>query len=157
MQAPVIIKLMKSKEDKPRIFIDKKGNWFQDGIKITHRWTYLENNKNLDIDEKGRFFVDEGFGRVYVAVEDTPFVIKMIDKKGDKFYSILNDEVVEEFELENIWFNNDNVPYTKVKNNKFNARFLSSAYYELMKYVEQKGDDFYIESDGKKIKINSIS
>ena len=40
----------------PRIFIDSRGRWFQDGIRITHRWTYLENNKNLDVDENGRFF-----------------------------------------------------------------------------------------------------
>ena len=146
---------MASEKNKPRIFIDKRGNWFQDGIKITHRWTYLENNKNLDVDEQGRFFVDEGFGKVYVEVEDTPFVIKMIDKKNDKFYLILNDETVEEFQLEHIWFGQDNVPYTKVKNDKYDARFLRPAYYELMKYAEQEGDEFYLKSGNKKIKINS--
>ena len=144
-------------KNKPRIFIDKRGNWFQDGLKITHRWTYLENNKNLDIDEEGRFFVDEGLGRVYVEVEDTPFVIRMIDKKDNCFYLILNDETVEEFNLENIWFNNENVPYTKVKNNKYDARFLRPAYYELMKHAEQEGDEFYFNSAGKKIKIDSIT
>ena len=146
---------MASEKNKPRIFIDKRGNWFQDGIKITHRWTYLENNKNLDVDEQGRFFVDEGFGKVYVELEDTPFVIKMIDKKNDKFYLILNDETVEEFQLEHIWFGQDNVPYTKVKNDKYDARFLRPAYYELMKYAEQEGDEFYLKSGNKKIKINS--
>jgi len=146
---------MNSKETKPRIFIDKRGNWFQDGIKITHRWTYLENNKNLDIDEDGRFFVDEGFGRVYVEVEDTPFVVKMVDKKNSKFYLIINDESLEQFNPANIWFNSENVPYIKVKNNKYDARFLRPAYYELMKYAEQEGEDFYIKSDGTKIKISN--
>ena len=148
---------MATDKNKPRIFIDKRGNWFQDGLKITHRWTYLENNKNLDIDDEGRFFVDEGLGRVYVEVEDTPFVIRMIDKKDNSFFLILNDETVEEFNLENIWFNNENVPYTKVKNNKYNARFLRPAYYELMKHAEQEGDEFYFKSAGKKIKIDSIA
>ena len=146
---------MNSSKNEPRIFIDKSGNWFQDGIKSTHRWTYLANNKNLDIDEQGRFFVDEGTGKVYVEVEDTPFVVKMINKKNDKFFLILNDETVEEFQLDNIWFNNENVPYTRIKNDKYNARFLRPAYYELMKYAEQEGDDFYFKSEGKKIKINS--
>ncbi|MGI9535114.1 MAG: DUF2946 family protein [Thermodesulfobacteriota bacterium] len=153
-ECSVIIKFMTAKDNKPRIFIDKRGDWYQDGLKITHRWTYLENNKNLDIDEEGNFFVDEGFGRIFVEVEDTPFVIKMIDKKNEKFYLILNDETVEDLKLGNIWINNENVPYTKVKNNKFVARFLSPAYYELMKYAEQDGDDFYFNSSDKKIKIN---
>ena len=144
---------MHSKDQKPRIFIDKRGNWFQDGIKITHRWTYLENNKNLDIDGDGKFFVDEGFGKVYVEVEDTPFVIKMIDKKGGKFFLIINDETVEELNFEKLWFSKENVPYTKIKNNKYDARFLRPAYYELMKYAEQEGNDFYIYSDGKRIRI----
>ena len=145
---------MHSEELKPRIFIDKRGNWFQDGIKITHRWTYLENNKNLDIDGDGRFFVDEGFGRVYVEVEDTPFVIKMIDKKDSKFFLKINDETVEELNFKNLWFSKENIPYTKVKNNKYDARFLRPAYYELMKYAEQEGNEFFINSDGEKIKIN---
>ena len=144
---------MSSEETKPRIFIDKRGNWFQDGIKITHRWTYLENNKNLDIDSDGRFYVDEGFGKGYVEVEDTPFVIRMIDRKDGKFYLIINDETVEELDLSNLWFSTENVPYTKVKNNKYDARFLRPAYYELMKYTVQEGDDFYISSNGDKIKI----
>ena len=82
-------------------------------------------------------------------------MIKMIDKKNDKFYLRLNDETVEEFQLEHIWFGQDNVPYTKVKNDKYDARFLRPAYYELMKYAEQEGDEFYIKSGNKKIKINS--
>ena len=87
---------MNSENKKPRIFIDKNGNWFQDGLKITHRWTYLENNKNLDVDEEGSFFVDEGYGRVYVEVEDTPFVVKMINRTNGNFMAVLNDETVEQ-------------------------------------------------------------
>jgi hypothetical protein len=80
---------MGSENKKPRIFIDKKGNWFQDGIKITHHWTYLENNRNLDNDKDGRFFVDDGYGRVYVEVEDTPFVVKMVNKIKGKLKTSL--------------------------------------------------------------------
>ena len=85
-----------SRNKKPRIFIDKNGRWFQDGIRITHRWTYLANNKNLNIDADGKLYVNEGkYGRLYVETEDTPFVIKIVDKRNDRFYSILNDETVE--------------------------------------------------------------
>lgn len=144
---------MTTESKNPRIFIDKNGNWFQDGLKITHRWTYLENNRNLDIDEEGSFFVDEGRGRVYADVEDTPFVIKMVNRKDDKYFLVLNDETVEELIPEDITVCSGNVPYTSVKNNKFKARFTSRAYYEIAKHITQEEDGFYIAANDGKIKI----
>jgi len=144
---------MGSENKKPRIFIDKKGNWFQDGIKITHHWTYLENNRNLDNDKDGRFFVDDGYGRVYVEVEDTPFVVKMVNKIKGKLYAVLNDETVEELNPYNIKICPENIPYTTVKDERFNARFLSQAYYEFAKYIIQQGDEFYIETPEGMIKL----
>ena len=140
----------------PKIFIDKQGNWFQDGIKITHKWTYLANNRNLHMDKEGNFYIDEGWKKVHVEVEDTPFVVKMVDKKGDGFYALLNDQTVEKINFDNMWINSDNVPYTKVKNNKYKARFLRPAYYELAKYAVQDGNDFSIIINDKKIKIPQI-
>ncbi|NIP29291.1 MAG: DUF1285 domain-containing protein [Candidatus Dadabacteria bacterium] len=139
-----------NKKSVPKIFIDKNGNWFQDGIKITHKWTYLANNKNLDIDSQGKFFIDEGNGRFYVEVEDTPFVVKMINKKVDEFQIQLNDESTEKLNFENFYINEQNIPYVKVKNNKFNARFTSAAYYELIKYATSDNDEIYIIDSGKK-------
>ena len=55
-----------------------------------------------------------------------------------------------------MWINSDNVPYTKVKNNKYKARFLRPAYYELAKYAVQDGNDFSIIINDKKIKIPQI-
>lgn len=140
----------------PKIFIDKQGNWFQDGIKITHKWTYLANNRNLHMDKDGNFYIDEGWKKVYIEVEDTPFVVKMVDKKGDGFYAILNDQTVEKINFDNMWISSENVPYIKVKNNKFKARFLRPAYYELAKYTVQDGDDFSLIINDKKIKIPQI-
>ena len=145
------------KKDKflPRIYIDKEGNWYQDGIPILHRWTYLYNNKLLRRDEEGRYYVDEGRGRVYVYVEDTPFVVKMIDKRQDGFFIILNDETEEKLDFKSLWLNNENIPYTRVKNGEFEARFSRPAYYEFTKYLKQEGDRFYIELDGNKYDLKA--
>jgi uncharacterized protein len=141
---------MEKKPDEPRVFIDNRGNWFQDGIKIQHRLTYLYNNQLLDRDEEGRYFLDDGSCRLYVRVEDTPFVVKMLRKEGEDYYITLNDETEEKLNLETLRINNENIPYTKVKNGKFDARFTRPAYYELMKYAVQEGEGFYIESKGQK-------
>lgn len=145
----------KSDSFKPRIYIDKRGRWFQDGVAITHRWTYLHNNKLLSRDEEGRYYIEEGGGRIYVEAEDTPFVVKMIDKRSDGFYIILNDETQEKLDLDVLRMNEKNVPYAKVKNGKFEARFLRPAYYEFTKYLKKEGDKFYVESDGNKFLLKS--
>ena len=135
---------------KCRFFIDKRGNWFQDGIKVRHRWTYLYNNKLLDRDEEGRYYVDEGSGKLYVRVEDTPFVVKMVNKKAEGFYIILNDETEEKLDFGSFRINSENIPYARVKGDRYEARFTRPAYYELMKYALKEGDDYFIEEGGRK-------
>lgn len=146
--------MTKTADTKPRIFIDKRGNWFQDGIKITHIWTYLSNNKNLDVDENGRFYVDDGSGKIYVEVEDTPFVVKMVHKEKNGFIVRLNDQSEEKLNFKTLFIGKENVLYIRVKNNKFKARFTQAAYYELMKNVETENNTYYIESEGTRFKIS---
>ena len=132
--------------EEPRIFIDSRGRWFHDGVRITHRWTYLENNKNLDMDSDGRFFVEEKGSRVYVECEDTPFVVTMVTKTEDGFSMRLNDESIEKLDLTTLTIAEQNIPYVRVKNGKFEARLLSAAYYELMKHAGKDEKGFYLES-----------
>ncbi len=148
---------MSKEEIKYRFLIDKRGNWFQDGIKIQHRITYLYNNKLLKRDEEGRFYLDEGSGKLYIKVEDTPFVVKMVDKRGEDFYIILNDETQEKLDLNTLSINNENIPYAKVKNGEFEARFTRPAYYEFMKDLIRENDDFYIMSNEKKHLLRRIT
>lgn len=139
----------------PRIFIDSRGRWFHDGIRITHRWTYLENNKNLDIDADGKLFVQEQGSRVYVECEDTPFVVTMVTKTENGFSIRLNDESGEELDLTTFTIAEQNIPYVRVKNGEFEARLLSAAYYELMKYAGEDEKGFYLESAGVRYYINT--
>ena len=134
----------------PGIFIDNRGRWFHDGVRITHRWTYLENNKNLDVDEDGRFFVEEGRSRVYVECEDTPFVVTMVAKTGDGFSIRLNDESLEKLDFTTLTIAKQNIPYVKVKKGKFAARLLRPAYYEFMKHAKKDEKGFYVQVEGKK-------
>ena len=137
-------------EIKYRFFIDKRGNWFQDGIKIQHRGTYLYNNRLLARDEEGRFYIDEGSGKLYIEVEDTPFVVKMADKRDGDFYVRLNDETEEKLDFSAFRISSENIPYVRVKDGKYEARFARPAYYELMKHAQKEGDDYFITECGKK-------
>ena len=140
----------RQQSEEPRIFIDNRGRWFHDGVRITHRWTYLENNRNLDVDEDGKFFVEEGGNRVYVECEDTPFVVTMVTKTEDGFCIRLNDESLEKLDLRTLTIAKENIPRVKVKKGKFTARLLRPAYYEFMKYAGKDEKGFYVEVEGKK-------
>ncbi len=140
---------------KPRIFIDKQGHWFQDGIPVRHRWTYLYNNRLLTRDEEGRYYIDEGRGKVYAHVEDTPFVVKMIDKREDGIYLILNDETEEKLDFRTLRLNEENIPYTKVKGGAFDARFNRPAYYEITKCLKEESGQYYLELGDKRYRIRS--
>ena len=137
----------------PRIFIDKEGNWFQDGIPILHRWTYLYNNSLLQKDESNRYYIDEGRGRVYVEVEDTPFVVKNIKLTNGNIILMLNDETEEIMMPDTLSINEHNIPYVKVKDGRFDARFCRAAYYEMMKVLKIQDDRYYLDAGGKKIFI----
>lgn len=140
-----------------RFFIDKRGNWFQDGIKIQHRLTYLYNNKLLRRDDQGRYYLDEGSGKLYIEVEDTPFVVKMVGREGEDFYIILNDETKEKLDLHTLSINEENIPYAKIKGGDYEARFTRPAYYEFMKYLKKEDDTYFIVSNGEKYILKQIS
>ena len=148
---------MKNRRDskEPRIFIDSRGRWFHDGVRITHRWTYLENNKNLDVDVDGRLFVEEQGSRVYVECEDTPFVVTMVGKTEDGFSVRLNDESREKLDFTTLTIAEQNIPYIKVKNGKFEARLLRAAYYELMKHAAKDKKGFYLEFGGDRYYLHT--
>ena len=140
----------------PGIFIDSRGRWFHDGVRITHRWTYLENNKNLDTDADGRLFVEEQGRRVYVECEDTPFVVTMVARTEDGFSIRLNDESREELDFTTLTITRQNIPYIRVKNGKFEARLLRAAYYELMRHAEKDKEGFYLEFGGSRHYLHTL-
>lgn len=148
---------MSKEEIEYRFLIDKRGNWFQDGIKIQHRLTYLHNNKLLDRDEEGRFYLDEGSGKLYIKVEDTPFVVKMVHKNGEDYNIVLNDETQEKLDLKTLSINDENIPYAKVKNGEFDARFTRPAYYEFMKDLKKEDNNYYIVSHGVEHLLKKVS
>ncbi|WP_462138014.1 hypothetical protein [Candidatus Mycalebacterium sp.] len=140
----------------PHIFIDKKGRWFQDGIQITHRWTYLENNRNLRRAQGGGFEVAEGKVSISVEVEDTPFVIVSARLTEKGLEVIVNDETSEMLtEDADLRVNADNIPYAFIKNGEFEARFLSPAYYAIASAAEPLPEGgFVIKSQGKKYRFS---
>ncbi len=139
----------------PRIFIDRNGKWFQDGIPVTHRWTYLENNRNLRPSKDGGFEVAEGGVVIPVEVEDTPFVIVSAELTDSGIRVGINDGTFETVTGGNsLTVNRDNIPYASIKKGVFRARFLRRAYYAIGANAKPlPGGGFVVESGGGEYKF----
>lgn len=64
--------------------LDRRGDWRLQGERVTHRGLIEFMNRQYGSDETGRWFVQNGPQRVYVALAATPWVFH---REGDSFVS----------------------------------------------------------------------
>lgn len=141
-----------------KLVIDKDGRWFQNGAEIIHPEIYRQFNQMLEKLPDGGYQVRLGQEVCRVEVEDAPFVIVRASMDGDgRIALVLNDGTVEILNAEEFWIGKDNVPYCRVKNGEFRARFSRPAYYQISEHMVA-GDEgqFFLEIDGVRTRINTV-
>jgi uncharacterized protein len=146
------------------ITIDKDGIWYYRGAHMFRKDLLCIFFENLKIDESGKYLIKLGDECCYLDVEDTAFVVTAVynTKQGkdieNHIYILLTDDSLEKLDLNTLHVGNDNVLYCKVKCGKFMARFSRKSYYQLSEFIDQeeKGDGFFINSNGEKYYINNI-
>jgi uncharacterized protein len=142
----------------PPIRIDKEGRWFYQGEEITHRRTYLLYCRSLTRDESGRIFLRVGREECPVEVEDAPFVVTTVEfvSSGmdgrEAIWLTLNDETREKMSPETLHIGPDHVPYCRVREGIFEARFSRNAYQILTPHIhlEEKENRFFLSLNGEK-------
>ena len=142
----------------PPIKIDKDGRWFCQGEEITHRRTYLLYCRGLTRDESGRILLRVGREECPVEVEDAPFVVatmEFISSGLDGRESIgltLNDETREKMAPETLRIGLNHIPYCRVREGLFEARFSRNAYQILAPHIQldEKENRFFLSLNGKK-------
>jgi len=143
-------------EDIPpcNIRIDKDGNWYYRGAPMIRKDIYLFFNRHIEKDPNGRYLLHIDDQKCYLEVEDTPFVIKRVDRVDD-FKVLLNDATQEALSLDTLWVGRNSVLYCKVKDKRFDARFGRAPYYQLAKYIEydKKKDKYFVLSNEKQYYI----
>ena len=146
------------------IRIDKEGRWFFQGEEITHRKTYLLYNRHLTRDGDGRIILKIGREICPVEVEDAPFIVKTLDfitaERGDlkSVELILNDESKEPLIPETLRIAANHIPYCRVREGRFEARFSRGAYQLLAPFIQQdeKGNRFFLAVAGKEYNLEAL-
>jgi len=139
-----------------KLKIDKDGRWFQNGAEIIHPEIYRLFTGKLEKTADGGYLVRFGRETCRVEVEDAPFVVRRVDELGDGGIVIqLNDNSQEPLDPERFWIGSGNVPYCRVKEGVFHARFSRPAYYQLARHIVPGDDEkaFFLLIDGKRTEI----
>jgi hypothetical protein len=138
--------------------IDQEGRWFFRGEEITHLRTYLLYSRSLTRDESGRIILRIGQEQCPVEVEDAPFVVttlQFIPRGPDGQESIwvtLNDQTREKLDPATLRIGPGNIPYCKVREGMFEARFSRNAYQLLAPHIreDERGNSFFLSLNKKK-------
>jgi hypothetical protein len=139
------------------IILTKNGIWLSNGEEITHEGTILAFSRNIYRCKDG-FEIRLGNERKVIHVEDSIYFITSVDGSPELGFTIrTNDQRVGELDAETLQYKPGQlmckVPDPKTGFNE-DAKFLSPAYYEILKYIDHDEKGFSITIEGKKIQLS---
>ena len=141
------------------IRIGRDGTWYFRGMEMLRRDIVNHFYAHLRQEETGRYVIELDNDRAYIEVEDAPFVVKAVyrgteigQEPADGYILVLSDDTTEPLAPETIRIAADNVPYCRVKQGRFEARFSPAAYYQLAGYLDYDEDRhaFYLLANGRR-------
>jgi uncharacterized protein len=114
----------------PKLRIDVDGNWYDDDVEITHPGVLANLRGNLRRDAEGHFIQTRV--RIPVTVDDAPWVVTRIERRGEGLHAILNDGSETPIDPATLRIGAGNVPYCAVKDGAFVARLSRAAAFQLL-------------------------
>jgi len=125
----------------PDLRIDIDGDWYDEGIQVTHPGILANLRGNLRKDAEGYFIQTRV--RIPVKVDDAPFVVTRLERRGERLHAVLNDGAAEIVDPATVRLGRADVPYCVVKGGAFAARFSRAATFQLLALAE------YDEASGR--------
>jgi len=118
----------------PDLRIDVDGDWYDEGIQVTHPGILANLRGNLKKDGEGYFIQTRA--RIPVKVDDAPFVLTRIERQGEGLHVMVNDGTEETVDPATVRLGRGDVPYCAVKGGDFQARFSRAATFQLLALAE---------------------
>ena len=118
----------------PDLRVDKDGDWYDEGVQITHHGILENLRGNLRRDDAGYFIQTRV--RIPITVEDAPFVVMRVERRGDGLHAYLNDGTEAKLDPARLRLGPGDVPYGVVKDGAFEARFNRAAAWQLLQLAE---------------------
>jgi uncharacterized protein len=114
----------------PKLRVDRNGDWFDDDVEITHAGVLANLRSGLKRDTQGYYIQTRV--RIPVEVEDKPFVVSRIERRGEALHAILSDGTDTHVDPATVHVGRDDVPYCAVRDGAFEARLSRAAAFQLL-------------------------
>lgn len=140
--------------DNEVIVLKKNGVWLADGSEISHEPTRKLFARSLFHDEKG-YILRIGRETKRIEVEDTAYFVHRIDREGGGAIRLwINDENQEPLQPETLSYRPGRLTCQIERHGvKEDAKFLSSAYFDLLSDLEEDSKTYFLKLGGKKIPL----
>ena len=134
MSAPPDPNALPSGWSLPKLRVDRNGDWFDDDVQVTHPGILDNLRGNLRRDDDGYFIQTRV--RIPVTVEDVPWVVTRLERRGETLHGVLNDGTTETIDAATMRIGAEDVPYCAVKGGQFEARLSRAATFQLWALAE---------------------
>lgn len=138
--------------DNEVIVLGKNGIWVADGHEITHEPTRRLFARSLKHDDQG-YFLHVGRETKRIQVEDTAYFVHRID--GDPKSGItvwVNDEKQETLVPLSLGYRPGRLVCRITRGGREeDARFLHSAYFDLLKFLQEDHDSYFLELGNQRV------
>lgn len=138
-----------------KISFRRDGNWYSDDERIDNPRIALLFSRSIKRNPDGSYYLQVAEERAPITVEDTPYVVKVVDEDDSGGFAIVtNDDEREPLDPATLEVGRDNVLYCRVKGGAFPARFLRTAYYHLSSnFFADQGETFSLVVHGRRYPI----
>jgi hypothetical protein len=140
-----------------RITFGRDGRWYSDGELITNAKISGLFSKHVVRQPDGSYRIEIDWDKAPIEVEDTPYVVRKVDRTEMGYVVELNDESREPLDLASLQISPDNVLYCRVKQGAERARFLRPAYYQLAPHIHESGGRYVVRTLDREYPIASLS
>ena len=123
----------------------RDGLWYADDEPIPNARIARLFSRHLVRLHDGSYHIEIGSDRAPVEIEDTPYVVRDVDREAGGGFSVeLNDGTREPLTVDSLSVGAEHVFYCRVKNGTERARFLRPAYYQLSRFIEEKEPGHFV-------------
>lgn len=139
------------------IRLDRFGRWWHQNVQIENERVITLFNRSVDLTENGTFLLVVGPFSHPIVVEDTPYFVKAVavDEADARVLLVLNDGSQEPLDVDTLTLQGDRL-IAVVKAGRFEARFLRSAYHNLLSHVEPRGEGFALCLGDHSVQLRSL-
>jgi hypothetical protein len=141
------------------ITLDAEGRFFHHGEPVLHPGMARAFASWIDLHpDNGRFILNNGYDWSYFRVEDAPFFVLGLHEQGAQLWLRLSDGSESPLQPGTLELGARGALYTRVKDDKFRARFTPAAQTALAPWlVSAENGQFFLEIAGIRHTLGNLS